>query len=238
MRNFVMGAAFLAALLPATGAFAWCGSGYNYNCNINDPSYNNNNSNTFKPTNTNVQGQQQGQAQGQGQIQKAYGGNAAQSQSLSNTNTNENNNTATASNSGNNQNTSFNDVHQAPAFAGGLAMSGQCTGEGFNAALSLVGGGGAIGYASVEKNCRKDIHIALGLSSGQPEVVAQAKKDWFAMDADLFGHANADPTLPQTGSTSETPAAIAPEQTADATPAECVGKNSKTIWYSQNCPAY
>lgn len=49
MKKLLLAAAFVA-LMPATSAFAWCGSGVGYNCNINDPTFNN--SNTFKPKNT------------------------------------------------------------------------------------------------------------------------------------------------------------------------------------------
>lgn len=169
---------------------------------------------------------------GAGGTGNGYGGNATASGGTSSATGG-----AASSNSGGN-NIAVNTERSAPGFAVASPSAGPCSGFSGGMSVSTVFGGGGLSYGEVEANCRKDQHIIIGLSDAATH--AQAAKEWYAMDADLFGHANADPTLPppaQQSSTSATPAAIQPEQTADAGKPECIGQNTHTNWYANNCPA-
>lgn len=185
--------------------------------------------------NSNAQQQQQQQ----GQQQKAYGGKATatggsannqntvtNSNTVTNTNNvaNSNANTATANNSGNAQSVNFDD-RSAPAFSVASPAAGPCTGFSGGASFSLLGGGGGFALGTIEKDCRKDQHIIIGLSD--PATHAQAAHEWYAMDADLFGHDNMDPTQPPKQTSELTTAA--PTQTASAEPAPYCNANWPTV---------
>lgn len=98
--------------------------------------------------------------------------------------------------------------------------SGPCTGFSGGFAFNSIIGGGGLSIGTIEKACRQDEHIRIGLSD--PVTAPQARHDWFSMDGDLFGHANMDPTAPPAGTQTSAlaPAApiAAPLQTAEAGP--------------------
>jgi hypothetical protein len=169
-----------------------------------------------------LQGQQQGQAQQQQQQQKQGQG---QSQTSVNQNVNDNSNT------GNNQSTAFNDRLQAPAVSSFIAASGPCTGVSGGGAVSVAGFGIGASFASLEEDCKKRELLRIGFASGNAKIQGEAADGWEQMYADAFKKSG-----PATQTGEVTTAAIQPQQTASIS-AECIGKNSNTIWYKQNCGA-
>lgn len=221
MRRLILAAAF-AALMPGIALANPCVS-FVGNCNNGG--------------NQQGQAQQEQQQQSQSSVNnnKAYGGNggaggqggqggsAAQSQSNTNTVSNDN------SNQGNNQAVSFDDRLQAPAVSSFIAASGPCTGVSGGGAVSVAGFGIGASFASLEEDCKKRELLRIGFASGNAKIQGEAADGWEQMYADAFKKSGS-----QTAQTSQAPAAIAPEQTASL-PASCIGRNTNTIWYKQNC---
>lgn len=129
-------------------------------------------------------------------------------------------NTASTSIQSGNQNQPGGVGVPSPAAANCGGYSG-----GFALGLASVTIGGSIG--TIEENCVKDRHIGIGLSD--PVLRPVAEQDWLAMEDELFGRNKQAPA--QGASTG----GATTQQTAAAPDPACVGMNTKTNWYANNC---
>lgn len=159
------------------------------------------------------------------------GGNAQQQQQQNQSQSQSS--TSSANNEGNNQSTVFNDRLQAPAVSSFIAASGPCTGVSGGGAVSVAGFGFGASFASLEEDCKKRELLRIGFASGNAHIQSEAAQGYDLMFQEAFPKANQP--AGQTSSTSATPAAIHPEQTASAAKPECIGQNTHTNWYANNC---
>lgn len=135
---------------------------------------------------------------------------------------------------------SVNNPGQVGAIGISIAAAGSCTGEAVGGALGLMSVTVAAEHIGVDKPCsdrdllRIGADIAVKLNS--PEVAKKVIAGFDKMYADSFGGepAKTDGQPQQQGYVQQGPAA--PVQTASVNPS-CLGANTKTIWYANNCPA-
>lgn len=124
-----------------------------------------------------------------------------------------------------------------PNQPGGIAVpspsAGYCGGLSGGFAVGFAGASFGASVGTIEQNCARDRHIGVGMSD--PVTRPAAEQLWFSMNADMFGTAAKGPTGQQQGSAA--PAAQVQQTASTAQPAACVGMNTKTNWYANNCPA-
>lgn len=219
MKRFMIAAAMLA--LTSTAALANPCTGTNItNCNAG------NNQTINSPSQWQTQGQQQkayggaggngGQGgaggiggnggNGYGGAASATGGNATATGGAANATGGD------ASNGG--QQVNIDNPKQVGAIAVALAASGPCTGAAggaaFGSSLLTVG----VNYISESGKCNKRELVRIAEASSNPQIRARADAALNQMFDEEFGGSSG--SQQQQGSTSATPAAIAPLQTADA----------------------
>lgn len=222
MKRILIAAAMLAltstaALAnPCTGTnITNCNAGTNQNINTQNNNQSVNNSNKAYG----------GNAVAYGGSSYAKGGSANQSQQQSNTSTNTNTvtssnnnsnaNSATANNDGNSQNVNIDSgTKQVGAIAVALAASGPCTGAAGGAAIGTYPLTIGFNYISESDKCNQRELIRISQASTNPQIRARADAALNTMFDAEFGKQQGNGQ--QTGSTSATPAAILPQQTADA----------------------
>lgn len=113
--------------------------------------------------------------------------------------------------------------HQPGGIAVPSPSAGYCGGISGGFAVGFAGASFGASVGTIEKACAQDRHIGVGMSD--PVTRPKAEELWFSMNPDMFGTQANGPTGQQQGSTSATPAAITPEQTASATP-RCANDNT------------